>query len=282
MNPLYSGKAGFYFGGFYFFPLYFVINNIGFCFILGEYFTKTMAEQEVIKHTKKVYNIWTSKEHSLWHKVKEFFLEILIIVFAVTLSIWLHEWSEHSHQQKEVKEFLLGLKSDLQNDIKEMKADRQTFFKSRDAFRFIVRNKLGETLDGDSIRKHEDSFFNLTGLIANSGRFEGFKSSGKIGLIEDQVLQNDIMDLYQENITNLVGSTNYYSSVKQKLIDYYNLHVKRVTDSTNNVDVVLSSDEVRNLANSLTDIRDIVKRYDHCIANSQKIIDEIDEEYKIK
>jgi len=33
-----------------------------------------MAEQEVAKHTKKIYKIWNSKnkEHSLWHKTKIF------------------------------------------------------------------------------------------------------------------------------------------------------------------------------------------------------------------
>ena len=71
-----------------------------------------MAEQEVIKHTKKVYKIWGSKEHSFRQKVKEFFVEVFIIVFVITLSIWFHNRSEHSKEQEEVKHFLLGLKSD--------------------------------------------------------------------------------------------------------------------------------------------------------------------------
>jgi hypothetical protein len=47
-------------------------------------------------------------------------------------------------------------------------------------------------------------FFNLTGLIPNNGRLEGFKSSGKIGNTKDKVLQNNIMDLYQEDIPSLI------------------------------------------------------------------------------
>jgi hypothetical protein len=30
-----------------------------------------MAEDEVIKHTKKIYKLWTSKEHSIWHKISD-------------------------------------------------------------------------------------------------------------------------------------------------------------------------------------------------------------------
>jgi len=81
-----------------------------------------MAEQEVIKHTKKVFKIWGSKEHSIWHKVQEFLIEIFIIVFAISLSIWFHNWSEHRSEQKQVKTFLLGLKHDIGEDISETKS----------------------------------------------------------------------------------------------------------------------------------------------------------------
>ena len=59
-----------------------------------------MAEQEVIKHTKKIFKVWSNKEHILRHKLKEFLVEVFIIVFAVTISIWFHNRSEHAHQQE--------------------------------------------------------------------------------------------------------------------------------------------------------------------------------------
>ena len=66
-----------------------------------------MAEQEVIKHTKKIFGLWNTKS-SFWHKVSELLLEIFIIVFAVTISIYFHDRSELKHQRHETKEFLLG------------------------------------------------------------------------------------------------------------------------------------------------------------------------------
>jgi len=39
-----------------------------------------MAEQEVIKHTKKIVETVKSNKHSFWDKVKEFITEIFIIV----------------------------------------------------------------------------------------------------------------------------------------------------------------------------------------------------------
>ena len=58
-------------------------------------------QDEILKHTKKIYNEIKSQKHSFGEKAKEIIIEILIIVFAVTLSIWLHSWSEERHQQKE-------------------------------------------------------------------------------------------------------------------------------------------------------------------------------------
>jgi len=46
-------------------------------------------QEEVAKHTEKIYKTIKSREHSLAEKFKEIVIEILIIVFAVTLSIWL-------------------------------------------------------------------------------------------------------------------------------------------------------------------------------------------------
>jgi len=92
-----------------------------------------MAEQEVVKRTKKVYKTWTDKELSFWHKVKEFLIEVFIIVFAISLSIWFHNSSEHAHQQEEVKQFLLGLKGDLSNDMVEMKTIKVPI-KNRDTY----------------------------------------------------------------------------------------------------------------------------------------------------
>jgi hypothetical protein len=240
-----------------------------------------MAEQEVVKHTKNVFKIWSSKgEHSFAHKLREFVIEIVIIVFAVTLSIWLHDRSEHKHQQKEVKEFLLGLKDDLTSDMNEMQGDKKAFLKSKAAFLYITGIKITEPLNKDSIKKHYTWVVNTTGLVSNSGRFEGFKSSGKIGSIENRVLQNDIMDLYQENIPDLILSTTYYSGYKLKLLDYCIKNIKRVTDSTSNIEMVLAADESQNLSRILVNVDEIIERYDQCIKKIGKINSEITKEYE--
>lgn len=240
-----------------------------------------MAEQEVIKHTKKMNRIWNSKSHSFWHKTKEISIEIIIIVFAVTLSIWLHEKSEHSHQQKMVKEFLLGAKRDLENDILEMEDDKESYEVAKLAFNYFTNLKLTGKMNHDSIKYFSNWVYNSSELMPNNGRFEGFKSSGKIGNIENTELQNDIMDFYQENIPVLLTSTSVWVKKQDKLHDLLDKNLKKVSDSTTNISEIFMSVEGHNLCRRLTFITEITERYEYCINKAHKIITEINKEYKM-
>jgi hypothetical protein len=83
-----------------------------------------MAELEVAKHGKNVIHLMGKKEHALAHRLREIAIEIAIIVFAVSMSIWLHGLSEHYHQQQEVRTFLVGLRADLKDDAADGDAGR--------------------------------------------------------------------------------------------------------------------------------------------------------------
>jgi hypothetical protein len=238
-----------------------------------------MAEQEVIKHTKKAYKVWSDKEHSVFYKIREFVLEIFIIVFAITISIWFHNRSEHSHQQQEAKEFLLGLKADLQNDVTEMKNDSLTFVQTDAAFKYITGINYGAIANKDSIQKYQNYIFNTTGLIPNNGRFEGFKSSGKLGFIENSILQNLILDLYQEDIPSLTTSTNGFTERKKDLFHFIAMNRKRNPDNSDNLNVLLSNDVGHNLSMNLRYFKEIFSRYSTCIQKSQRIINLIDQMY---
>jgi len=154
-------------------------------------------QEEITKHSKKIYKTVKKSEHTLGEKVKEIIIEIFIIVFAVTLSIWLHSWSQHKHQQEEVSVFLNNLKNDLENDIKNIDIEKEAYQKSNIGYEKI----LGlSTLQLDSIYKSNDKVnfpIHSHGQTMNIGNYEGFKSSGKIGYIEDEKLKQKILNYYQ-------------------------------------------------------------------------------------
>jgi Family of unknown function (DUF6090) len=238
-----------------------------------------MAEDEIAKHSRKIYKTWFNKELSIWHKISEFLIEITIIVFAVTISIWFHNMSEHKHQQEEVKQFLTGLKADLMQDIKEMENDKESYQKQSAIFTYLSRLKKSQLPSRDTLNAHSNWLTNTTALNPNDGRFQGFKSSGKIGTIENDSLQNDIMDLYEENIPALLNSTYGYIRIKTIFFDLLAKNTKRLTDSTDNMIEVIKTDESFNLSRPLSSPAQVLERYDQCIQLMERIIARIDKEY---
>jgi hypothetical protein len=237
-------------------------------------------EHEIKDHIVKAYKVVKNPKLGFWHKFKEILVEIAIIVFAVTLSIWFHGISEHSHQQEEVKVFLLGLKADLQSDIAEMKLDKKSYLDQSHALGWVKSAQKTNPANTDSLQKYRNFIFNTTGLIQNNGRYEGFKSSGKLGNIENDSLQNAIVDLYQEDIPTLLASTTLFTKRKEMLFEYINKNRRSSGEGGDNLAEILLNDEPRNICLSLWNTGEILGRYNAVIKKSTSIIKQIDEEYK--
>ncbi|WP_123922219.1 DUF6090 family protein [Flavobacterium plurextorum] len=152
-------------------------------------------------------------------KIKEIIIEIFIIVFAVTLSISLHSWSEHKHQQEEVKVFLENLKNDLQNDAKSIDIEKEAYKKSNMDYEKILA-LTPHQLDSIYKSKNKVEFpIYSHGPKMNIGNFEGFKSSGKIGYIEDEKLKQKILNYYQIYVPAINEVDKYYNDFLFKCFD---------------------------------------------------------------
>ena len=132
-----------------------------------------MSEQEIIKHAKKTYSILKSTENGWKHKILDIIIEILIIVFAVSVSIWLHNWSEKRYDDKEEKEFFIGLKKDLEIDLEEMRSSKTFYENTLVGIRYFLANGDGKKMNQDSINKYSGIFFSSTDLDPNIGRYQG-------------------------------------------------------------------------------------------------------------
>lgn len=176
-------------------------------------------QDEIIKHSKKLHSAMSNKDHSTKEKVKEIIIEIFIIVFAVSLSIWLHSWSEHKHEQKEVAAFLGNLKSDLQNDIKIMDEVKGEYEKTNIGYQKLLALT---SLQLDSIQQAKGNVnfpVNSQGRKLNTANYEAFKSSGKIGYIEDEVLKQKILTYYQERAPSVNEVDKIYNDFLFRCFD---------------------------------------------------------------
>jgi len=239
-----------------------------------------MAEQEIIKHAKKVLKVSRDPNKKLKEKLGEIVIEIFIIVFAVSLSLYLHERAERSEEHHMQDEFLLGLKEDLQSDIKELSSDSISYIKMLNGFRYFRRLGLKQTESADSIPVYWNTLFNTADLQPNDSRFQGLKSAGKLYVILDKKLLNDILDLYQEKIPSLTRSTNMFSNFKvNKLADFLQSKLVYVSRTDNNLKTLLiESPQLRNYMGYDDFILEILGRYHEVLEQCRMIIAEISKE----
>lgn len=173
-------------------------------------------QEEIRKHSRKTYKAVKNSRHTVGEKVKEIIIEIFIIVFAVSLSIWLHGWSEHRNEQKEANKFLKEIITDLTADIKMLEHSKDKAVFLRDNYNFILalkNNKVSDSIIGPY------TTFSLLHTDFNVARYEGFKSSGKIGTIEDGSLKNDILSYYQQTVPGLIFFANFFNELQVKMMD---------------------------------------------------------------
>jgi hypothetical protein len=177
-------------------------------------------EEELSKHTKKIYHAVKEPGHGFWEKVKEVAIEIFIIVFAVTLSIWFHNWSDHRHEQQEVQEFLSGLKSDLARDIDSLKWNSNLIAETHSNCAFLLTLVESHAVDTAGAKTLSDHLsINLITSHPNVGRYEGFKSSGKIGAIGNDSLKQSILRYYQQSLLGVQDIEVLVNSLQTKIMD---------------------------------------------------------------
>ena len=236
---------------------------------------------------KRTVSIAKDKNKNWWHKLKEILFEIAIIVFAITFSLWMHNRSEHGHQQEIVKNFLLCVKIDLQSDLTEMESDVQSLKQRKAAIRYLMNMR------GTSANKvaNEDSnivygnylTYNSTFLIPNNGRYEGFKSSGQLGFIENTNLQNSVADYYQEQLNILLRvSEDLNQFIQNQFYPYLSSHLQLKEDLNDaGLNGLVKNDEFINLMKRYYAHMDAaIGLYNGTIRKTKEIIKLIDEEYK--
>jgi len=230
-------------------------------------------QEEVAKHTKKIYETVTKPGKTIVEKLKEIAVEIFIIVFAVSLSIWLHSWSDQRHEQKEAREFLSGLKGDLSKDMLLLEENKKIAIRLDSNFRGLSR--LIESHAVDTVMDRTISrylYFDLVITHAAVGRYEGFKSSGRMGLIENDSLKQQILEYYEQTIPDLNSGENYVNTVQSRILDS---EIDK-GDKTALKDFVKSF-KIRGLLElGAKNIEERIREYDSMIKQAQKIIGLID------
>jgi hypothetical protein len=240
-----------------------------------------MAEHEVIKHTKRAFKI-SRDPHKTWkEKAGEILVDVFIIVFAVSLSLYLHGRAEKKGERHIEEAFLLGLKTDLKNDLVELSNDSTMYEKVKSGFNYFLKAGWSEvSFSNDSAVKYRNILYNTTDLQPNDSRFQGLKASGKLYVIEDEELLNDILNLYQEKIPILLMQTHSFTHFKkERLSPYLDTHLFYDANNVSNMATVVKDGVFNNYMRNVGNINNILQYYHQVLDHSRMIISKIERKY---
>jgi hypothetical protein len=238
-----------------------------------------MSESEISKHIKRTYKIWKKPGINWKEKLSETIVEILIIVFAVSLSLYLERWREKQHDKQIERDFLTGLRYDLTSDIAEMSGDANLYTTEANAFRYFYAARI---YSPDSVHAYKGTLSDFTQLTPNTNRYEALKSSGKLDVIENAQLLDNIANLYQDEIPGLIEVfIRPFNEFKtHELIPFLDNHLVIDSNGNDNLEQVLKMPVARNYLARWDYPERIASRYHQVINASRNIITLIDKELK--
>ena len=156
-----------------------------------------MAEEEIIKeHAKHAVQDLMDKTKKWKDRIKDFAWEVFIILVAVNVTLWFHNWNDQRHNRELEKDFLIGTRNDL-DIIKNDLDNRLSFLQSSIDFYDSIWVQINEhRIDKAFIDTNSDRLLLANPFVYDNSRFESFKSSGYLRLIENTVLSKDITQIY--------------------------------------------------------------------------------------
>jgi len=242
-----------------------------------------MSEHEIIMHAKKAFAIFRSSGMELKNKLSGILMEIIIIVFAISISIWLHNWSERTLDRKEEMEFLAGFRKDIQTDIENITKSREFYKNTLQGLKYFLKAGNEGSVNKDSIARYSWIFFSSTDLDPHIGRYEGLKSSGKFRIIENKELLNNIIN-FQETIVQRIQMLNekyYQHTARLEVLVEQNVQLAKNGEITNAA-VVLDRNDMKILLSTSVGIitGNIIGIHDEGLMKCNEIAGQIDKELR--
>ena len=172
---------------------------------------------DINKNTPATVGATQEKTARIQDKIGKIVLEVVIIVFSIMVSLWLDNWNDKRKEREEVKEFLADLREDLKMDTATMRGeiDKLTPYIKEYIFAKNLTTKEIDSLK--NIKATVKLNFDITPLQFNEGNYQGFKSSGKIGFIDNKNLKKRILAYHEQVIPGLKDVENEHSAYQKAL-----------------------------------------------------------------
>ena len=182
--------------------------------------------------------------HHKRKKIKEYFLEFLMIFLAVTLGFFAESYREHLVERKREKEYMKEIVQNLEYDSLRCSLNMQNnyeIFAGMDSLRVELKKAVHGEINGNTIYYLTLKYAGNTGrAVFNTSAITELKNSGSLRLIENKTLVNELADYYERKLT----ASEAYLPTKAQVADLQKTQNEFIT---------------------LLDLEDYIQSFDHFV-----------------
>ena len=172
-----------------------------------------MAEEEKIReHSKHALQVLTDKTKKWKDRIKDFLWEVFIILVAVNITIWFHNWSDKRHEKKDMILYLNTIKLELEDNKKMLD---ETVIQLQPSVRYAdyLRTHDKKTLNADTIKSYAQYYLSANNIRIKTNAFDMFKTSGNMRLVDDKELLLSIWEIYAK-LADIEQAFNTFMQLK--------------------------------------------------------------------
>jgi len=124
-------------------------------------------------------------------------------------------------------------------------------------------------------------FYNTTFFQVNGSRYQALKASGKLNIIENKILLDNMINFYEQDVVYINMLNNNFNSYKTgKLGEFLDDNVIVGTDGKNNWAAILKNNRIRNALLRVSTAQEAINAYTLAEKHVEKIQELITEELK--
>jgi hypothetical protein len=136
-------------------------------------------------------------------KWTQLLLELLVVIFGVSIAFYLDNWKEIRKSKKTELEYLTSFKNDLEQDTLQLSKLIDTLKHQNQNCQNLIRCIYSNNLEDEHILDYSISLMFITNFIPHAATYKSMASSGQLSLITDFELRKKLVDQYDITYSNL-------------------------------------------------------------------------------
>ena len=130
--------------------------------------------------------------------------EIVLVVIGILIAVQINNLNQSLKNKKEESFYLLKLRENLQEDLRNIEIKKAQAQRVLGQIEIIIAESRDPEIDSFSV-KPTDAMIGLAGMVSQTATWENLKSTGKLSLLQNQMLIDSLYNYYNYYDNSVIG-----------------------------------------------------------------------------